>query len=209
MVPAQISMPLIACLAMTLPEQEIKEVLSSLSQSKVGHACQDSARLFELVFGELHKLAADRLRRERPDHTLQPTALVNEVYLRLVAGNDQKQWDNTGHFFAAAARAMRQILIDNARRKLASKRSGSRQRADIDLNEITDGLDDQSLIELHDALSELEKVDPEKAQLVELKFFGGLSMEQTCDCLHISRTTAHRHWKQAQAWLFLRITEPK
>ncbi len=85
MVPAQISMPLIACLAMTLPEQEIKEVLSSLSQSKVGHACQDSARLFELVFGELHKLAADRLRRERPDHTLQPTALVNEVYLRLVA----------------------------------------------------------------------------------------------------------------------------
>lgn len=187
---------------------EVKSLLSSLSNCQVGTTNQNSERLFALVYDELHRLAADRMRRERPDHTLQPTALVNEVYLRLVAGEHDKRWDSTGHFFAAAARAMRQILIENARRKLAGKRSTEGKRLDVELDDVTQILDDHCLMELHAALSELEKEDPAKARLVELKFFGGLSMEQVCEILHISRATAHRHWKQAQAWLFLRISEP-
>ena len=189
--------------------QEVKQLLSSLSNCEVGTNNHNSERLFALIYDELHRLAEDRLRRERPDHTLQPTALVNEVYLRLVAGDNDKCWDSTGHFFAAAARAMRQILIDNARRKLADKRSTSGKRLDVELDDVTHVLDDHSLVELHDALTELEREDSAKARLVELKFFGGLTMDQVCEVLHISRATAHRHWKQAQAWLFLRISEPR
>lgn len=194
---------------MTNSTQEIRTLLSSLSNCEVGSSTQDSVRLFALIYDELHRLATDRLRRERCDHTLQPTALVNEVYLRLVADDGEKRWDSTGHFFAAAARAMRQILIDNARRKLAKKRSSEGKRVDVELEQVTGGLDDQSLIELHDALNQLEREDAAKARLVELKFFGGLSNEQLCEVLQISRATAHRHWKQAQAWLFLRISEPQ
>lgn len=189
--------------------KEIRTLLSSLGSGEVGSNSPDSVRLFALIYDELHRLATDRLRRERSDHTLQPTALVNEVYLRLVAVDGEKRWDSTGHFFAAAARAMRQILIDNARRKLAKKRNSEGQRVNLELEQVIGGLDDQNLIELHDALNELEQEDAAKARLVELKFFGGLSNDQLCEVLKISRATAHRHWKQAQAWLFLRISEPK
>lgn len=188
---------------------DVRTLLTNLSACELGTNNPSSERLFALVYEELYRLASDRLRRERSDHTLQPTALVNEVYLRLVAGEGDKSWDSTGHFFAAAARAMRQILIDNARRKLAKKRSSEGKRVDIELEDVCEVLDDERLVELHDALVELEKEDVAKAKLVELKFFGGLSMEQLCDVLQISRATAHRHWKQAQAWLFLRISEPK
>ncbi len=118
-------------------------------------------------------LATDRLRRERAGHTLQPTALVNEVYLRLVAVDHQKQWDSTGPSSQQPHAPMRQFLIDNARRKLAGKRSADGQRLDVEMDDVTQVLDDQSLLELHEAISELEKVVSAKAQLVELKFFGG------------------------------------
>ncbi len=187
--------------------EDVSRILQTLSGTAVGADDRSSQRLFEIVYAELYQLACDRMRNERSDHTLQPTALVNEVYLRLVSPNENKNWDSKGHFFGAAARAMRQILIDNARKKLAKKRSAEGQRVDMELDLASSQLDDQTLIRLHEALSELEKIDPPKALLVELRFFGGLSTEQLCEALSISRATAHRHWKQAQAWLFLKISD--
>lgn len=164
-------------------------------------------RLFELVYDELYKLAQSRLRHEPAGHTLQPTALVNEVYLRVVSPDLQKNWDNSGHFFAAAAKAMRQILIDNARRRNARKRRPPGTRIDLLPNTAELGFDDNQLLELHEALNDLEKVDPVKAKLVEMRFFAGLEIDQICQVLEISRATAHRYWTHARAWLFLRVSQ--
>lgn len=165
-----------------------------------------SERLFDQVYAELYRLAQDRLRHESPGHTLQPTALVNEVYLRLVSPDAARQWDGQGHFFSAAARAMRQILIDNARRKRAQKRFPSGKRMDISVDSTAYAFDDNELLELHAALTELERIEPTKAKLVEMRFFAGMEIEQICSVLHISRATAHRYWTHARAWLFLRMT---
>lgn len=165
-----------------------------------------SERLFDLVYAELYRLAQDRLRHESPGHTLQPTALVNEVYLRLVSPDAARQWDGQGHFFSAAARAMRQILIDNARRKRAQKRLPGGKRMDISVDSTAYAFDDNELLELHAALTELERIEPTKAKLVEMRFFAGMEIEQICGVLHISRATAHRYWTHARAWLFLRMT---
>lgn len=164
-----------------------------------------SENLFSLVYAELRKLAEDRLRHENPGQTLQPTALVHEVYLRLVAPRTAQSWDNTGHFFAAAAQAMRRILIENARKKIAEKRGGGFQRIDIQMEQMEMQIDDHQLIDLDQALTELAEKDPIKARLIELRFFTGLSTEQACNVLQISPATAHRYWKQAQAMLFLRL----
>ncbi len=166
---------------------------------------ETSQRLFELIYDELYQLAQDRLRHESPGHTLQPTALVNEVYLRLVGPDESRQWDGKRHFFAAAARAMRQVLIDNARRKRAQKRMAPGKRIDLSVDNSAYAFDDDQLLELHDALNELEQMEPTKAQLVELRFFAGMEIEQICDLLDISRATAHRYWSHARAWLFLRM----
>ncbi|MEQ1826132.1 MAG: ECF-type sigma factor [Pirellula sp.] len=166
-----------------------------------------SEQLFSLVYAELRKLAESRLRNESPGQTLQPTALVHEVYLRLVVPAEGQNWDNSSHFFAAAAQAMRRVLIDHARKKIAEKRGGGFQRIDIQLDDMQMQIDDQRLLNLDQALTELAKEDPIKAKLIELRFFTGLSADQTCNVLQISRATAHRYWKQAQAWLFLRLRD--
>ncbi len=163
-------------------------------------------KLFPLVYNELHALAVARLRHERSDHTLQPTALVHEVFLRLVAPQYQQNWDSMGHFFAAAATAMRRILIENARRKNSLKRGGGCDRVDVGLDELI-VIDDERLLLLDSALEQLAKEDPVKAKLVELRFFGGLDIQQACQVLKISRATANRYWNLAKAWLFLQIDQ--
>ncbi len=167
---------------------------------------QASEQIFQLVYEELRQLASARLAQERVGQTLQPTALVNEVYLRLVAPDQQKQWDSVGHFFAAAATAMRRILVENARRKHRLKRGGDARRVDFELEQISDNIDDEQILALDEALDALALEDPVKAKLVTLRFFGGLSIEQACDLLGISRATASRHWTYARAWLFRKIS---
>lgn len=157
-----------------------------------------AAALLPLVYDELRGLAAQRMNLEAPGHTLQPTALVHEAYLRLV-GN--QTFENRGHFFAAAAEAMRRILIDYARRKKRSKNGGTHQRRELpdDLAVPTDREDE--LLALDQALSRLAEADPEKARLVELRYFGGLTGDQAAEVLGISASTADRHWVFARAWL--------
>jgi RNA polymerase sigma factor (TIGR02999 family) len=166
-----------------------------------------SNELFQLVYDELHKLAAARLKHERPGQTLQPTALVHEVFLRLVVPNENQMWDNIPHFFSAAASAMRRVLIDNARKKHSLKRGGDHQKIEFSLEEVAVEFGDEHLIRLDEALAKLAEQDPVKAKLIELRFFGGLTVEQSCEALGISRATANRYWNYARAWLFLQVSE--
>ncbi|HET6861782.1 MAG TPA: sigma-70 family RNA polymerase sigma factor [Pyrinomonadaceae bacterium] len=158
-------------------------------------------RLMPLVYSELRRLATNYLRRERPGHTLQPTALVNEAYLRLV---DQKnaQWQNRAQFFGISAQLMRRILVDHARQKQAAKRGGSgQQRLSISsAHAFVDG-PGIDFLALNEALEELSKMDAQQERIVELKFFGGLSIEETAEVLKISHSTVERDWKLARAWL--------
>ncbi len=165
-----------------------------------------AGEILPLVYAELRRLAADLLARERPGQTLQPTALVHEAYLRLV-GNDlpPDDWHGRGHFFGAAARSMRQILIDSARAKAAEKRGGRRDRVPLDA--LADppapappAADD--LLALDEALTRLAAADPAKARLVELRYFAGLSVADAAGILGISEATAKRHWVYARAWLY-------
>ena len=158
-------------------------------------------KLMPLVQSELRRLAGNYLRRERPGHTLQPTALVNEAYLRLV---DQRQanWKNRAQFYGIAAQLMRRILVDHARQHKAAKRGGSdQQRLSITSAHDVSDKPDLDLLALHDALEELAKVDPQQSRIVELKFFGGLSIEETAEVLGIGHATVERDWKMARAWL--------
>lgn len=181
---------------------QITGILQSIARGEAS----SSEQLFPLVYAELHKLAVARLKHETPGHTLQPTALVHEVFLRLVAPRDQKNWDNVGHFFGAAANAMRRILIENARKKQSLKRGGNHARVEMPIDDAMVDFDDERLIRLDEALIKLAEEDPIKAKLVELRFFGGLGMDEASDVLKISRATAHRYWKYARAWLFLEIS---
>jgi len=160
---------------------------------------QAAADLLPLVYDELRRLAAARLSRESPGQTLEATALVHEAYLRLVSGEAPPRFRDRGHFFAAAATAMRRILVDTARRKLADRHGGGRQR------EALDGLPaptpDEELVALDEALAKLARQDPVKASLVELRYFAGLTGEEAADVLDISPSTADRHWAYARAWL--------
>jgi RNA polymerase sigma factor (TIGR02999 family) len=164
-----------------------------------------AADLLPLVYAELRVLAARRLARENPGHTLQPTALVHEAYLRLVGGNPDQQWDNRWHFFSAAAEAMRRILVDSARRKHSEKRGGGRQRVDLCKVDATDRLPAEEVLALEEALPQLEQEDPEAAKVVHLHFFAGLPIEQVAEVLGISRATAYRLWSYARAWLHCAI----
>jgi RNA polymerase sigma factor (TIGR02999 family) len=158
--------------------------------------------LLPLVYDELRKLAAQELAQEKPGQTLQPTALVHEAYLRLVDEKQVKQWDSRGHFFAAAAESMRRILVDNARRRGAEKRGGDLRR--IELPDLTDSGADMpiDLLALDEAMKKLEDAHPEKAKVVNLRFFAGCTLEETAQMLGIARATAQRHWVFARAWLF-------
>lgn len=162
--------------------------------------------LLPLVYGELRLLAAQKLSQERPGQTLQATALVHEAYLRLV-GSENQNWDSHGHFFAAAAESMRRILVDNARRKKSLKYGGDRQRIDINEVVLTDCNNASSdyLIALDEALTKFSEKDKIKADLVKLRYFAGLTIEQTAKILDISDATAKRYWIYARAWLIREI----
>lgn len=158
-------------------------------------------RLLPLVYDELRQLAAIRLDREPAGQTLQPTALVHEAYLRLVGDGKDRHWDNCGHFFAAAATAMRRIAIERARRKRRAIHGGGRKRLDVEREEIAAPPPDDDLIALDAALSKLAQFDSQKARLVELRYFAGFSADRAAAILGISPSTADRHWAFARAWL--------
>src|SRR5207248_2075100 len=176
----------------------MSEVTSILSAIQAGDPAA-AEQLLPLVYDEFRCLAAQQLAREKPGQTLQPTALVHEAYLRLVG--DQR-FENRGHFFAAAAEAMRRILVENARRKGRDKHGGGRRRADADLDALMRAGPDEEILALHDALDEFAAHDPLKAKLVELRFFAGLTLRQAAECLNISLSTADRGWCYARAWLY-------
>lgn len=163
--------------------------------------------LLPLVYDELRKLAAARLAQEKPGQTLQATALVHEAYLRLVDVQQVQQWNSRGHFFAAAAEAMRRILVENARRKRALQRGGGREKLDLSLVEPAAPRLSEDVLALNDALEKLEKKDRVKADLVKLRYFTGLTMEQAAEAIGISPATAHRYWNYARAWLHREMTE--
>lgn len=164
--------------------------------------------LFAIVYQELRTLAAARLRRETPGQTLQPTALVHEVYLRLMASREKQEWDSVGHFFGAASESMRRILVDHARKKKRGPKRSDIPAFAIKLEGVDEDLNADQLLELDKALQEFEKEDPVKAKLVVLRYFGGLSIEQACEAMNLSRTTANRHLTYARAWLYRHMTTP-
>ena len=176
---------------------EVTRILAALERGDPLAAGQ----LLPLVYGELRKLAAQHLAREKPGQTLQPTALVHEAYLRLVGKGDAPHWQGRGHFFAAAAEAMRRILVEQARRKRSLKRAGERRRLDLNVEEPAEVERGEPLLALDEALDRLEARDPDKARLVKLRYFAGLTIEQAAETLAISVTTANRWWTYARAWL--------
>jgi RNA polymerase sigma factor (TIGR02999 family) len=185
----------------TLQRPEITQLLARFRSGDR----EAESRLLSLVYAELRRVAIMCLNRERPDHTLQPTALVHETFLRLAKGN-QPQWEDRAHFFAVAARLMRQILVDYARRHYAVKRGGPRER--IPLGEDLTFSDDKShqLLSLDEALCRLAKQDERKSRIVEMKFVGGLDIEEMAEILQISPRTVKRDWTMARAWLHREMT---
>ncbi len=157
--------------------------------------------IFPLIYDELKRIANNYLRNERVSHTLQPTALVHEAYLKLI-DHTRIDWQNRAHFLGMAATMMRQILIDHARRHRAGKRGGEHENLSLEESiVIVAGEKSMDLIALDDALKELEKFDPTKSRLVELRYFGGLSVEETAEVMGVSEITVKRHWRMAKAWL--------
>jgi RNA polymerase sigma factor (TIGR02999 family) len=165
-----------------------------------------ASELLPLVYDELRRLAAQKLARETPGQTLEPTALVHEAYLRLVGADADKHWDGRSHFFAAAAEAMRRILIEQARRKDRHKHGGDRQRVELAEQHLAVAPPDR-MLELDEALTGLAAEDASAAAVVKLHFFAGLSLEQVAECLGVSRATAYRQWAYARAWLHCALDE--
>ena len=160
------------------------------------------ARLLEVVYAELHRMAEQRFAAEAPGHTLQPTALVHDAWIQLTGGNGAVGFANRAHFFGAAAAAMRRILIDHARRKHAEKRGGGREPMQLDDVDVAVNADDQTLLRIDEALEKLGQEDAPSAELVRLRFFVGLKNDEVAEVLGISERTAKRHWAFARAWLF-------
>ena len=181
---------------------DVTRILDAIGQGDA----RPAAQLLPLVYGELRRLAAQRLAHEAPGNTLDATALVHEAYLRLV-GDGQRDWDNRGHFFAAAAEAMRRILVEQARRKQRVRHGGGRKRIDLDeaCSVVLPPSDD--LLALDEALTRLAAQDPGRAELVKLHFFAGLTMPEAAQILGISLTTAERNWRFARAWLYAELTD--
>ena len=166
-------------------------------------------QLLPLVYGELRKLAAAKLANEKPGHTLQATALVHDAYLRLVDQSTPQQWDGRGHFFAAAAEAMRRILVDHARHKKSMKRGGDLIRQEFVESNIIAAANGSpnTILAVHDALDEFSKVDPRAAELVKLRYFVGMTIAEAANVLNVSSRTANKWWNYAKAWLTDRIGE--
>src|SRR5881628_3874787 len=180
-----------------MPMSEVTRILSAIEQGDT-HAAE---QLLPLVYEELRRLAAQKLAQEKPGQTLDATALVHEAYLRLVDTDKAQNWDSRGHFFAAAAEAMRRILIDQARQKQSQRRGGDRQRQDLEQFPIVAPKPSLDVLAVNEALEHFEEVDPLKARLVKLRYFAGLTIPQAADALGISATTADRYWSYARAWL--------
>ena len=184
---------------MTVPPSPTHEVTRLLVAWGEGdRAALD--RLMPLVYGELRRLARHYMSRERPGHTLQTTALVNEAYLRLV-GQEEMRWENRAHFFGIAARLMRQILVDHARGRQAAKRGGGQFRLSLSKVDRAAPGPDVNLLALDEALGRLEAIDPQKSRVVELRYFGGLGIEETAEVIGVSPATVKRDWSIARAWL--------
>ncbi|NUQ63015.1 MAG: sigma-70 family RNA polymerase sigma factor [Pirellulales bacterium] len=181
---------------------DVTQILNAIDQGDSSAAGQ----LLPLVYEELRKLAAAKLAQEKPGQTLQATALVHEAYVRLVDVEKAQRWDSRGHFFAAAAEAMRRILVDNARRKQTRRHGGEFVRHTLeDLPEVVPQLGDD-LLALNEALEKLSREDPVKAELVKLRHFAGLTVDQAAEALNVSPATADRYWSYARAWLHAEIT---
>jgi RNA polymerase sigma factor (TIGR02999 family) len=181
---------------------EVTRILSAIEQGDP----QAAEQLLPLVYDELRQLAAQKVVREAPGQTFQATALVHEAYLRLVDVEKARHWDSRGHFFAAAAEAMRRILIDNARRRRSRRRGGQAQRQSLEgLEAAAPGSDDE-LLAVDEALARLQNLAPAKAELVKLRYFGGLTIPEAAQALGISVTTANRYWAYARAWLHEELT---
>src|SRR5262245_57532619 len=180
---------------------EVTRIMSAIEQGDPSAAEQ----LLPLVYAELRKLAAQKLAHEKPGQTLQATALVHEAYLRLVDVDKAQHWDSRGHFFAAAAESMRRILLNRARDKARLKRAGDRRRIDLDRIEIAFDTPSEDLIALDEAIQQLAAEDKACAELVKLRFFGGLSHTEAAASLGVTRRVADRHWAYARAWLYERL----
>ena len=176
---------------------DVTRILSAIEQGDP-HA---AGQLLPLVYDELRKLAAQKMAQESPGQTLQATGLVHEAYLRLVDAESEQSWDSRGHFFAAAAEAMRRILIDNARRKRRVKRGGARKRVDLDDADLFSLATPDELLIIDEAIAKLASEDARAAQLVHLRYFTGLSVEEAAEMSGLSRSTAYEHWSYARAWL--------
>jgi RNA polymerase sigma factor (TIGR02999 family) len=182
---------------------DVTQILQDIAQGDP-HA---SGQLLPLVYDQLRRLAAEKLANERPGQTLQATALVHEAYLRLVDVDRVPHWDSRAHFFAAAAEAMRRILVDQARRKRRPKHGGGRTRVSLDEALCLKEAPDDDLLALDEALAKLGREEPAKAELVKLHYFAGLSLEEAGRVLGISHRTAKRHWAYARAWLYAALCD--
>jgi RNA polymerase sigma factor (TIGR02999 family) len=175
----------------------ITQVLHAIEQGDP----QAAEQLLPLVYDELRKLAAQKLAQEKPGQTLQATALVHEAWLRLVGGTPPQQWNSRGHFFGAAAEAMRRILVERARGKAREKRGGDWRRVDFEELDVASSVTPDQLVALDDALTRLAALDPLAGELVKLRYFAGLPLDQAAVALDVSTATAYRHWAYARAWL--------
>ena len=182
---------------------DVTRILSAIEKGEPRAA----EELLPIVYDELRKLAAQRLAREQPSQTLQPTALVHEAYLRLVDVEQARQWRSRGHFFGAAAEAMRRILIDRARRRRRPKHGGDRRRLELDAAFPANEETPDALLAIDEALQKLERQSPVKAQLVKLRHYAGCSLQQAADALGMSPATAKRHWTFARAFLYAELTD--
>ena len=184
---------------------DVTRILAAIEQGDQ----RAGSQLLPLVYEELRRLAAQKLAQEKPGQTLQATALVHEAYLRLVGvAKPEAAWDSRRHFFAAAAEAMRRILVENARRKQTEKHGGARRRIDLEEVDVPAGSRSPDLLALDEALTRLAAEDPVKARLVELRYFAGLSVQEAADALGISRATADRYWSFARSWLYCELRGP-
>jgi RNA polymerase sigma factor (TIGR02999 family) len=182
---------------------DVTQILNAIEQGDPKAAAQ----LLPLVYDELRRLAAQKLAQEKHGQTLQATALVHEAYLRLVDVEKDQQWNSRGHFFAAAAEAMRRILVDQARRKQTDKHGGGRLRVDLPEELAAPEARCDDLVALDEALSQLERHDPDAARLVKMRYFGGLSHQEAADALGLSRGAADRLWALGRAWLFRQLSQ--
>jgi RNA polymerase sigma factor (TIGR02999 family) len=181
---------------------ELTKILDAISQGD----SRASDELLPLVYDELRKLAAHKLTHERPGQTLQATGLVHEAYVRLVGNANDVEWSNRGHFFAAAAEAMRRILVESARSKGRIRRGGKLKRVDLDSQLLVSNDPDRDLLALDEALDQLAAEEPEAAEVVKLRYFASLTIEETAAALELSVRTVNRHWAYARAWLYERLS---